>query len=421
LVKPWPLIKIDPMKTSPLHSESYLRELRLFLEEICCDLCRFQHVAQDGLQPEEIRIDQEVDLGIAGAFADIRVKVPGAAPYFVEIKYGYPPDKIVRHIGRKYGTATPASEDASKLVVVVDAECSDDWPEVERAIQSRLRAGLGLEVWSEQRLLAMIRERFNLDIDSLSEGRFAELHDAVDRAKGVHAFGEQFSNDLLQSSLLWHFGFWVLRRIRESSQATPRTILVPRLYKGVVVIFADLSCFSSYVRDTRDDDVVRHVLTSFYSKARYQVLNYGGMLYQFLGDGVLALFGVLDRKESYVQDALECARALVDIGNSVSNEWQRQIDHLQSAGGCHIGMAIGELNIVSLRPFSRAHMGAIADSINTAARLSSNAAPDEIVVSNALFQKLPEQAQAEFREMEPVEARNIGRIRAWKLRLAADE
>ncbi len=66
-------------------------------------------------------------------------------------------------------------------------------------------------------------------------------------------------------------------------------------------------------------------------------------------------------------------------------------------------------------------MGAIADSINTAARLSSNAAPDEIVVSNALFQKLDEESQAKFQEMEPVEARNIGRIRAWKLSLAGKE
>lgn len=409
------------MKKGSLQGESYFRELRLFLEEICCDLSRFQHVTEDGVQPEDILINQEVYLGIAGAFADIEVRVPGRAPYFVEIKYGYPPDKIIRHISRKYGAATQANRDASKIVLVVDSESYENWGEIENEIRACLRPGLGLEVWGEERLLSLISKQFRLEINNLTEGEIAELHNAIDRAKGVHAFGESFSNDPLQSSLIWHFGFWVLRRMRERDNATPRTIMVPGLYKSVVVIFADLSCFSSYVRDTRDDDVVRHVLTSFYSKARYQVLSYGGMLYQFLGDGVLALFGVLDRKESYVENALECAKALVDIGNSVSNEWQRQIDHLQSAGGCHIGMAIGELNILSLRPFSRAHMGAIADSINTAARLSSNAAPDEIVVSNALFQKLDEQSQAEFQEMEPVEARNIGRIRAWKLSLAGKD
>lgn len=403
------------------HNENYLSELRLFLEEICCDLCRFQHVAQDGVQPQDVRINQEVYLGLSGAFADIQVRVEGAAPYFVEIKYGYPPDKIIRHLARKYGAATAINRDAAKVVLIVDRKHYDDWPSVESEIQSRLLPGLRLEVWDEERLLSSLRSQFNLEMDSLTEGRLAQLHDAIDRAKGEHAFGATFTNDPLQSSLLWHFGFWVLRRIRESNKATPRTILSPGLYKGVVIIFADLSCFSSYVRDTRDDEVVRHVLTSFYSKTRYQVLNYGGMLYQFLGDGVLALFGLLDRNERYIENALECARGIIDIGNSVSNEWQRQIDHIQSAGGCHIGMAMGDLSILSLRPFSRAHMGAIADSINTAARLSSTAGPDEIVVSNALYQKLAEGLQTSFTEMEPVEARNIGRIKAWRLSLTGKE
>jgi adenylate cyclase len=232
----------------------------------------------------------------------------------------------------------------------------------------------------------------------------------------VEAFGESFVNDPLQAALLWHFGSWVLRRVRGESGAAARGVLPPGLYKNVVVVFADLSSFSSYVRDTRDDQVVRHVLTFFYSKARYQVLNSGGMLYQFLGDGVVAFFGVVGRRASYVEDALECATALLDIGRSTSNEWQRRIDHVQTGGGCHIGLAIGDLNIVSLRPFSCSHVGAIADSINTAARLSAAAGPDEIVAANALFHGLSAESQARFAEMEPIDARNVGRIRAWKLR-----
>ncbi|HEY0320334.1 MAG TPA: adenylate/guanylate cyclase domain-containing protein [Pyrinomonadaceae bacterium] len=408
------------MREATPERDGYLKELRLFLEEICCDLCRFQHVTESGVRPEDVHINQEVYLGRPGAFADIQVKVPGAQPYFVEIKYGYPPDKVIRHLERKYGTRTEANSGASKLVLIIDSGCCENWPETEAEIKKRLYPELALEIWTEEKLLSLISQQFDLRIDSLAEENLTGIRDAIDRAKGMHAFGESFTNDSLQSALLWHFGFWLLRSLRDAHD-TPRMILPPGLYKGVVTIFADLSCFSSYVRDTRDDEVVRHVLTSFYSKARYQVTNSGGMLYQFLGDGVLALFGVPDRRENYIQAALDCAKALIDIGNSVSNEWQRQIDHLQIAGGCHIGMAIGDLHILSLRPFSRAHMGAIADSINTASRLSSNAKPDEIVVSNSLFQKFNEESQDGFHEMEPVEARNIGRIRAWKLSLVGKD
>jgi hypothetical protein len=47
------------------------------------------------------------------------------------------------------------------------------------------------------------------------------------------------------------------------------------------VLLADLCSFSSYIRDTGDAEVVRESLTAFYSKARYQIINNGGMLYQF--------------------------------------------------------------------------------------------------------------------------------------------
>jgi adenylate cyclase len=122
------------------------------------------------------------------------------------------------------------------------------------------------------------------------------------------------------------------------------------------------------VRDTRDDEVIRHCLTAYYSEARYEILNTGGMLYQFVGDEVSGLFGVPRPTADYLRVALACARALVDIGNSISHEGQRQIDRVQSAKGVHIGIAMGEVQFVSLRPYRRAHLGAVSDAINMAAR-----------------------------------------------------
>src|SRR5438309_103444 len=102
-------------------------EVRLFLEDICCDLCRFQHVSEDGLGPEEVRIRQEVDLGIPGAFADIQVRVPGAKPYFVEVKWGYDAEQIIEHIARKYGVLTPVSQQAAKVILIADTAAHPGW------------------------------------------------------------------------------------------------------------------------------------------------------------------------------------------------------------------------------------------------------------------------------------------------------
>jgi class 3 adenylate cyclase len=403
------------------HSEgdSYFCQLRLLLEDLCCDLCRFELVNQEGIAPESVQIDREYYLGLPDAFADIRVQAAGHAPYFVEVKHGYPATNLLRSLRRKYTADSRALHDASKVVLVIDAEKRPDWKKLEAELPHCFRSNLKLEVWDDQRLLALLRSQFSVEVESITGENLLDISHAIEQAKGFHAFGGtslgEYEDDPLRSELLWHFGFWQLRRLREAFHRGPREVLTPALYRGVAVLLADLCSFSAYVRDTRDDDLIRNILTSFYSKSRYQILNNGGMLYQFVGDEVVALFGIPDHRAGFVQNALESAKALLDIGTSISNRWQRHIDRVQTSRGVHIGMAIGDLQIVSLRPFSRTRMGAIGDAINVAARLMSAAGPNEIVVSNAFYNELDEDAQGAFQETEPVEARNVGRIKAWRL------
>ncbi len=84
-----------------LEGQGSLGEFRLLLEELCCDLCRFEHVVSDGLAPEAVRIDREYWLGSPGAFADIRVAPSGRPSYFVEVKYGYTNEKLIHHLGQQ--------------------------------------------------------------------------------------------------------------------------------------------------------------------------------------------------------------------------------------------------------------------------------------------------------------------------------
>jgi adenylate cyclase len=69
----------------PHFDDEDLFELRLFIEEMVCNICRFTHVSRDGLAPEAVRIRQEVQVGLPNAFADIVVEVPGLTRYIVEV------------------------------------------------------------------------------------------------------------------------------------------------------------------------------------------------------------------------------------------------------------------------------------------------------------------------------------------------
>lgn len=402
-----------------LNDAAYRSEMRLLLEELCCDLCRFEHVTGEGLAPESIQIDREFWLGRPDAFADIRV-VPGARPpYLVEVKYGYSRATLLAHLRLKYGQPAPGLAGISQIILLVDTESFPDLPALKSELAGFLPQGLEVEIWNDAKFLGLVHQRFQVDIRGISLENLIDIRHIIDRAKGAFAFSptrqQEYEHDPLNAQLLWHFGFWRLQKLRFAGRASPGDILPTGFYRGVAVLLADLCSFSGYVRDTPDPAIVRESLTAFYSKSRYQIINNGGMLYQFVGDEVVAFFGLPDRPASFARDALETARALVSIGESVSKHWQRRIDRVQPSGGIHVGVAMGDLQVVSLRPFSRTHIGAIGDCINMAARLMATAGPREVIVSNSFYQSLDEEKRAGFEMVEPVDARNVGRIKAWKL------
>jgi len=390
-----------------------LFELHLFLEELVCNISRFVHTAEQGIDPQDLRIRQQVNLGDSGAFADILIKVPDHSSYLIEIEYGYSRAEIIESIESKYSRHLPLFDEISKLTLVIDHHDQPGWDEGARQIGEILPPSWKLEVWDESDLLALISEHFQVKIDTFSPDQILEVRLAIERAKGRYAFGEVYREDDLDSSLLWQFGYWRLRDLFESSNRDKRAILPPGSYADAVVIFADLSGFSHYVSETPRARTIQDCLSAYCARSRYQIINDGGMLYQFLGDGVIALFGVPTQSADYIERSFDCARSLLMLGDAISSEWQRQMDRLQPVSGSHIGIAMGSLQIHPLRPFGRARMGVIADAINMAARLSSHAQPGQIAMSNIVYQSLKPSSQKLLQESEPVEAKNVGLLKAW--------
>ncbi|MGE3809685.1 MAG: adenylate/guanylate cyclase domain-containing protein [Gemmataceae bacterium] len=397
---------------------SYWCEVRLLLEELCCDFCRFEHSGKHRLALGRIRIDREYYLGKPNTFADVHVQPVNAAPYFVEVKFGYSNEALLRTLRRKYKSNAPGVRHVHRLVIVIDTIDRPDWKKTAALIRKSIRPSMKLEFWDEAKLLRLLKNCFQIDAAELTPDNLLDIRQEIDRAKGYLAFGadapEKYVHDPLRAELMWHLGFWKIRELREAGSLRAREIMPPGIYRNVVVLLADLCSFSSYVRDTPNTEIVRENLTNFYSKSRYQIINSGGMMYQIVGDQVVGFFGLPAQNPNVPEDALHTARRLVEIGYSVSNHWQRRIDRMQTSGGLHVGMAVGDIEIVSLRPFSRTHMGGIGDCINVAARLMALAGPGEIVATNTFYQSLNVPEQAPFSEIQPVEAKNVGKIKAWK-------
>ncbi len=387
-------------------------ELGAFLEEICADLCRFECAASAGCAPSAVWVEREVALG-AGAYADIRVEPPGGPPFFVENKLEYAPADLVARIQRKFGERHAAWRGADRLAIVLDRAAIAGWPDVEAALRAAV-PGLAVDVWDVTAVLERIRETFGHAITGISRANLLDVRTAIERAQWRFAFDGKFPDDPLATTLLWHFSPWELARLHREEDLAPGDILEPRAYNDVIVMMADLCSFSSYVRDTRDPHLIRSRLTEYYSLARHAVLNTGGMLYQFVGDEVVGIFGLHEPAPAAATKALQCTRSLFDAGQSVSQAWQRTLDRVQPSQGVHIGLALGEVSLMPFRPFSRTHLGFIGDPLNLAARLMGEARSAEAVVSNTFYTWLAPERRQLFEEVEPIEAKNVGRIQGWR-------
>ncbi|HJQ56243.1 MAG TPA: adenylate/guanylate cyclase domain-containing protein, partial [Vineibacter sp.] len=375
---------------------------------------RALHVERDGLAPQAVETIREVRLGAPGAYADIRVAPSGQAPYFIEIKWGYGADECVERLARKY--ATNPDPQCTRLVLVSEHGDGPSRPALEAALRQRLCPSLAIEVWGEAALRRRIEESFGLRVDALNRGNVRAIRDSIGRAEWRAAFPD--ADDFLAPTLLWHFSSWTLRRLGREHGLRPEDVLRAGVYRDVAIVMADICSFSSYVRDTRDEALVRHALTAFYSQARQAIVETGGMLDKFVGDEAIGLFGFPDRQPGYAEGALRCARRLIDIGNSVSEHWQSHIDRVQKSRGVHIGIALGDVSLMPLRAFSAAHHGFIGDPLNMTARLMAAATPSQILVSNGFYQALTADSRTRFEPVEPVDGRNVGLIQCWRLAAA---
>lgn len=134
----------------------------------------------------------------------------------------------------------------------------------------------------------------------------------------------------------------------------------------IVILFADIRNFTTLSENKLPYDVV-FLLNRYSDVMGRSVEEAGGYLDKFIGDGVMALFGVgLSDKEKAAAQALEAVRLIerriADLNESLSDELENP---LRVGIGIHVGPAIvGEMG------FGRSvQMTAIGDTVNTASRI----------------------------------------------------
>jgi adenylate cyclase len=155
--------------------------------------------------------------------------------------------------------------------------------------------------------------------------------------------------------------------------------------KTVTVVFADITGFTTIV-DANPVEQVVDVLNRFFETVVPVIFKHGGMLDKFLGDGVMAVFGIPDEAETDAVRAISCA---VDIQKGVQALKVKMLEEGLFPIEVGVGIATGPVVAGNIGSREQMNYTVIGEPVNLAQRLESISEPGEIVVSSLTTDVLP--------------------------------
>src|SRR5215472_5423271 len=140
--------------------------------------------------------------------------------------------------------------------------------------------------------------------------------------------------------------------------------------KLVTILFADVTG-STALGEALDAEDVRTLMTRYYDHARRVVAEHGGTVEKFIGDAVMAVFGLTQAHGDDAERALASALALRDV----------VADDALLDGRFVLRMGVHTGQVIATDDRARGDFLVTGDAVNVAARLEQHAQPGEIVAS----------------------------------------
>jgi adenylate cyclase len=180
------------------------------------------------------------------------------------------------------------------------------------------------------------------------------------------------------------------------------------------VMFSDLRGFTTFA-EARDPEQVIDVLNRYLTEMSDAILDHGGTLVAYMGDGIMAVFGAPVTLPDHAERALAAARDMLGRLDRF-NAWMREQglgDGFKVGIGLHSG-AVMSGNVGSAR---RLEYTAIGDTTNTAARLEdmTKGTPHQLFVADSTRERL-QVAPGDLEAVGELDVRGrTGAIRVWGL------
>lgn len=184
--------------------------------------------------------------------------------------------------------------------------------------------------------------------------------------------------------------------------------------RELVVLFGDLRGFTSLSESRLPYDTV-FVLNRYFAAMGGAIEAAGGRIDKFIGDGVMALFGIEGPRNAAAHAALVAAGGMIRALEHLNRELAFELDQpLRMGLGMHLGpVVLGEMGHGASRTLT-----AVGDTVNVASRLE--ALTKELGCMLVVSERLIHAAEVELPEAERRELDLVGRAGRLAVRLVRD-
>jgi PAS domain S-box-containing protein len=171
-------------------------------------------------------------------------------------------------------------------------------------------------------------------------------------------------------------------------QIDPNSLEMGGKRVDLTILFADIRGFSSYSERQTPEQLVA-VLNRYLAAAAEAVLGEEGTVDKFLGDAVMAWFNAPLPQPDHSLRAVRAALALRGAVERLHRELPEA--HQLSFG---VGIHYGEALLGWIGTEKRLEYTAISDSVNIAKRIQENSARNQILISQAVYERVRHQVEA---------------------------
>ena len=184
------------------------------------------------------------------------------------------------------------------------------------------------------------------------------------------------------------------------------------------VMFSDLRGFTSFA-ETLEPAVVIGSLNRYLTAMSEAILDHGGTLVAYMGDGIMAVFGAPLAQDDHADRAFAAARDMLDRLEGF-NDWLRE-EGLHEGFKMGIGLNSGQVMSGHVGSERRLEYTALGDTTNTAARLEgmTKGTPYQLYVADSTRSRLS-QPPDDLVEVGEFEVRGrTATVKLWSLRRGA--